>query len=246
MVLTTEQRQLLEGDPERAQRNLPLLGWGSVGDSCPDHFVERILEIRQALVEKRSVPAPSRNYVAGAEQRSLASRAFGFAKRIFRSEDSELRDRLAKQARRISADAIIARSNEILLQEAIDQNESPEGFRRRLAAIDLRAGFALGVEAASEDGGQVSEGGTPTLRCPGQTLTASKSDHEKAAIAHNVRAYRSGTSKEAAIRHLDASTRHRQAAENLTQEYASKALLACKRSWENPDDEDDDKDEYEN
>jgi len=167
MVLTTEQRQLLEGDPERAQRNLPLLGWGSVGDSCPDHFVERIIEIRQAIVEKRAVPAPSRSYVAGAEQRSLESRAFGFAKRIFRSEDSELRDRLAKQARRISDDCVRARANEILLEEA-------------------RAGFALGVEAASEDGGQVSEGGTPTFRCKATSTSSTAEEHRYSARVHRV------------------------------------------------------------
>jgi len=166
MVLTNEQRQLLEGDEERSARNLPRLGWGDA-TTAPEWAKARILEVRQAIVEKRSVPAPSRDYVAGAEKRSLASRAFGFAKRILRSEDSELRDRLAKQARRIHDDCIIARANQILLEEA-------------------RAGFALGVEAASEDGGQVSEGGTPTLRCKATSTSSTAEEHRYSARVHRV------------------------------------------------------------
>jgi hypothetical protein len=51
--------------------------FGFVGVSqAPEWAANRIAEIRHAIVEKRAVPAPSREYVRAAEQRSLANRTF--------------------------------------------------------------------------------------------------------------------------------------------------------------------------
>jgi hypothetical protein len=104
MELTTEQRVLLEGDSQRAQRDLPLLGWGDATDA-PDWAKQRILEIRSAIVEKRSVPSPSREYVAGAERRSAA---LGFVHRLFpsRNEDIELRAKAQSLGEQIRRDAV--------------------------------------------------------------------------------------------------------------------------------------------
>lgn len=105
MELTNEQRQLLEGDEERAARNLPKLGWASAA-SAPDWAKQRILEVRSAIVEKRSVPAPSREYLAGAERRSAS---LGFANRLFptrRNEDAELRAKAARLGEEIRRDAV--------------------------------------------------------------------------------------------------------------------------------------------
>jgi len=86
MQLTNEQRVLLEGDAQRAQRNLPLMGW-SDATTAPDWAKERILEIRSAIVEKRSVPAPSGRYIAAAERRSLTAighTAIDFGRKLFK------------------------------------------------------------------------------------------------------------------------------------------------------------------
>jgi hypothetical protein len=70
-MFTPEQMQLLEGDERRAQRNLPRLGFGDA-TTAPAWAQARIVEIRQAVVENRAVPPPSREYIASCEQRSAA------------------------------------------------------------------------------------------------------------------------------------------------------------------------------
>jgi hypothetical protein len=53
-------------------------------ETAPAYFRARILEVRRAIVEKRSVPAPTREYIAGAEQRSmLAAAALRHVTRLF-------------------------------------------------------------------------------------------------------------------------------------------------------------------
>jgi hypothetical protein len=53
-------------------------------ETAPSYFRARILEVRRAIVEKRSVPAPTREYIDGAEQRSmLAAAALRHVTRLF-------------------------------------------------------------------------------------------------------------------------------------------------------------------
>jgi hypothetical protein len=71
--MTPEQRQLLEGDEKRAERKLPRLGFGDA-TTAPPRMQARIVDIRQAILAKRPVPAPSSEYRSQAEQ---------FAKNLF-------------------------------------------------------------------------------------------------------------------------------------------------------------------
>jgi hypothetical protein len=184
MNLTTEQRQLLDGDEARAQRNLPLLGWGDA-TGAPDWVKTRVLEIRSAIVEKRSIPAPSHDYVAGAERRSAA---LGFSQRLFPALNEDLRTKAVRLGAQIKADYIIAAANQILLKEARERafqnNESPEGFRRRLERIDQRAGGGLEVQSPGLDARPGSTPDTDAIRCVGGSFSASREDHLKAADAH--------------------------------------------------------------
>jgi len=84
MNLTTEQKaELLMGDEQRAARKLPRHGFADASSADP-HFQERILEIRQAIIEKRSAPPATRSYVAAAETRSaLVRNVVASAKKLF-------------------------------------------------------------------------------------------------------------------------------------------------------------------
>jgi len=83
------------------ERRAELLTWGGYGDAsrAPLWAQQRILEIRQAIVENRAVPPPSRQYVAEAEQRSLAQKATGFVRRLSPKRQTE-EQRLAETAKR--------------------------------------------------------------------------------------------------------------------------------------------------
>jgi hypothetical protein len=104
-TLTVEQRaELLMGDDERAVRNLPKLGWADA--SCAPAWAQaRILEVRSAIVESRPIPAPSREFIAGAEQRSAA---LAFASRLFptRRNEEDLRVKAARLGEQIRQDAV--------------------------------------------------------------------------------------------------------------------------------------------
>ena len=52
-------------------------GFIAIPSSCPSRFANRIAECRAALLEGRSIPAPSREYRAAAE------RAMAVEKRLF-------------------------------------------------------------------------------------------------------------------------------------------------------------------
>jgi len=173
MTLTTEQRQLLEGDVERAQRNLPLLGWGSAL-TAPDWVQKRILEIRSAIQEKRSIPAPSALYVREAEQRSATLRnAMRFAKRLFMQDNSR---------------EAIARRNGLTMDQLLDA-ELRDQVRRQ--ATELRIGTGAGPGDAGfgrgEDGGQSADP-QYLFRCTANSTGTSREEHRAAAYAHrNVR-----------------------------------------------------------
>jgi hypothetical protein len=104
MQLTVEQRHLLEGDEKRDARKAPRLGFADA-TSAPDWAQTRILQIRSAIVEKRSIPAPSRAFIAGCEQRSLAQRqAAPVVKPIVDVELEALKQRAFKLGQVILAD----------------------------------------------------------------------------------------------------------------------------------------------
>ena len=62
-------------------------GWADASNA-PDWAKNRILEIRNAIVEKRSVPAPSSTYLAEAEKRFV--NASTFLHRLFPSRRNEI------------------------------------------------------------------------------------------------------------------------------------------------------------
>lgn len=74
--MNPEQRLLLEGDEKRHARQLPTMGFGDATDA-PPRFAARIVEIRQAILAGRPIPAPS------AEYRALAARAQAITQRLF-------------------------------------------------------------------------------------------------------------------------------------------------------------------
>ena len=95
MNFTVEQRNLLDGDETRKERREKPLGFADAS-TAPDWAKVRLIQIRSAIVEGRAVPEPSRAFIAGCEQRSLAAK-----KVVVSSEDAELRRRLAVQAEEI-------------------------------------------------------------------------------------------------------------------------------------------------
>lgn len=120
-MITPERRAaLLEGSR---------FGLPTVSETCPKHFADRIVEVRQALVEKRAEPAPSREYVRAAEQRcALLERTGKFVRNLWpvrkpivatveqiakrngipveRLQDAELRIKAAKLGEEIRAEKI--------------------------------------------------------------------------------------------------------------------------------------------
>jgi hypothetical protein len=90
-------------------------GWGSA-ETAPIWAQARIVEIRRAVVSKKSIPAPSRSFIAGCEKRALERRA------------------LAQPARRRSlddnSDAAIAKRNGITVEAIQDAR-----IRLRLKAL---------------------------------------------------------------------------------------------------------------
>ena len=72
-MITAEQKLLLEGDDAREQRHELRMGFGDA-TGAPPRMQERIVEIRTALMEKRSIPAPSAQYIQ--EARAFASQLF--------------------------------------------------------------------------------------------------------------------------------------------------------------------------
>lgn len=135
MQLTIEQRQLLEGDEKRAQRNAPLMGW-SDASRAPDWAKERIIQIRSAIVEKRAIPAPSGTYIAAAERRSLTAigrTAVAFGKKLFSPSKPSLREdpewqRTVQAAFRLLADNARAEEQRKAEDERISREVSAELF----------------------------------------------------------------------------------------------------------------------
>jgi len=165
-----------------------------------------------------------------------ARQALSFEQQIFLRTGKEyvspqqLQARLVIQQEKINADRIIARANEILLAEARARGEandcSDAALRRQLARIEERAGGALTVQG-------------PAPRCVAGSMTATREDHERAAVAHSVLAGRCTDSKSAS-RHYQAMHDHRLCAENnLQQEYASAAIRSCRDSFDEDDEEKD-------
>ncbi len=162
-------------------------------ETAPEPYRTRILEIRSALVAKKPVPAPSREFIIGAEQRSAA---LSFSQRLFPNRNESLQAKAARLGALIKADYINAHAHEIILED----------WAKRLHAANLRAGYALNVEAPgprSEDGGQPSDP-TASLRCKAKTAA----EHRAAAERHRVIAQRSYTSARSADLHYTAQDLH--------------------------------------
>jgi hypothetical protein len=187
-------------------------------ETAPEPYRTRILEIRSALVAKKPVPAPSREFIAGAEQRSAA---LNFAHRLFPNRNEDLRAKAARLGELIRADFINAHASEIVLED----------WAQRAVAANVRAGYALNVEAPgprSEDGGQVSEGGTPSLRCKAATAD----EHRAAAERHRILAQRSQTSAKRADLHYTAQDAHLACADDIDDEdCADRCAAFCRASF---------------
>lgn len=122
MEMTQERRELLlRGFEAKAY---------STGDSpmftdvrnAPKWAQDRIVEVRAALVEKKPVPPPSRDFIQGCERRSAVAATFErtqrrvpnphalteqqLAEARLRLEDSRLREKAEAQGRLISAQQI--------------------------------------------------------------------------------------------------------------------------------------------
>lgn len=128
--------ELLQDTPENRSH-----GFISVGTNCPAWAQARILEVRSAIVEKRTIPAPSREFIAGCEQRSaLAARSVKFVNRLFptprrdqRCYEDILEDRLRKRAARLAAEI---RADERRLQAAAEARRLRELEEERQREID--------------------------------------------------------------------------------------------------------------
>jgi hypothetical protein len=84
------------GNKEQLMSNTELLqenrsrGW-CAAVTAPKWAQERILEIRNAIVNKREIPPASRAFNEGCERRSMGQRAVDFGRKLFRSApDAEL------------------------------------------------------------------------------------------------------------------------------------------------------------
>jgi len=107
-------------------------GW-ACATSAPPHFAARIIEIRRALLEKRSIPAPSRAYVKEAELRyALATPAVRKANIIPAPIIDPLRQKLAEQAERIRVD-------DIMIAKAVYLDKKDNKFYRDFVAEERQA-----------------------------------------------------------------------------------------------------------
>jgi hypothetical protein len=125
MEFTVEQRHLLQGDETREGRKEKCLGFGDA-TLAPDWAKARIIQVRSAIVERRAIPAPSRAFIAGCEQRSIAQRhAVPVVKR-----DDEL-EALKRKAHG---------QGQVIFGEQRRAREEADARRRRAAALlnDIR------------------------------------------------------------------------------------------------------------
>jgi formate dehydrogenase maturation protein FdhE len=82
-------------------------------ESAPPHFAARICEIRSAILEKRPVPGPSRDFIEGAERRSaLATPAVRKSNYPGVKIELSLSERLLVQAYQIRKDNEAYRKSE--------------------------------------------------------------------------------------------------------------------------------------
>lgn len=193
-------------------------GWESAL-TAPPRFAARIIEVRRALLEKRSVPAPSREYVHEAELRYAA------APRYIRKVNplpapllsrNELLRKALRQAEQIAKD--FGRDPAAELKAARLSNRVDEMF------ADAKAGRTLRF-----DGGQAADP-QQLLRC--SSMTASRQDHEWGAKAHINIARKICDRKEsgwqdAADRHYRAADAHQSVIDANDDNYADRCGRAC-------------------
>jgi HK97 family phage prohead protease len=122
------------------------------------------------------------------------------------------------------------REREMRAEDELFSDLSAAGTERLRREFERRAGGGLTVQGPGLDARPGATPDTDAIRCVGGSLTATREDHEKAAIAHSVCASKS-KDLASAERHYHAMTQHRKAAESLTEEAASLALRACNQSW---------------
>ncbi len=202
-------------------------GWYSA-ETAPAWAKERILEIRSAVVAKRPIPAPSRQFIEGCEKRAALAASTTRHIRTLPPTKQSLEQqfiaangydpmlpkyRAARQAVEIQRDALVAQIAEKrrAADNALWNDFSPEGTESLRREV-VKRGITL-----AEDG--------PGFDCPASSVSASKDDHERAAEEHRCLARRCQSSEDY-VKHLDAAEAHDAAAKDLRK--ASTAVAACR------------------
>jgi hypothetical protein len=185
-------------------------GW-ACATSAPPRFAARIIEIRQALADKKPIPQVS------AEYRSAAAIAYRPTVRNIHSQAPlSMRELLAKAAR-----------------QAVEINAGR--YEHELAAARFSNRVDDMIVTVKRGGNPFEEQRTAkqTLRCG--SLTSSREDHEYGVEAHANIARRLCTEKREdgwaarADAHFGASEAHRAAAADPTPDNCGKAVVACQR-----------------
>jgi hypothetical protein len=179
--------------------------------TAPLRFQQRIIEIRRAKLEKRPVPAPSRDYTVEAERRSaIATHAV--------RKSNVIPVVVLPLSSKVLADAYDLRKAREAAARALDQRVTD-------AFAAVRAGRNPFEEERYQSG--QSEDPQQTMRCRGGSLSASVEDHEAACLSHREMAKRC-KDMESGCRHHTAADAHRDAADHpATVDYQIRALTAC-------------------
>src|SRR5260370_3143982 len=137
MELTEKQRtELWMGHEKGAAAKLPVL-WVGDATTSPKWAQDRIIQIRQAIVERRSAPAPSAEYRAAAETRSALVRgAVNLAKKIF-TVGRPVVDTLEARAKRNGLTVAQLESADLRLK-AKEQSEAIRRDRAYVTALEIR------------------------------------------------------------------------------------------------------------
>jgi hypothetical protein len=195
-------------------------------ESAPPHFAARICEIRSAILEKRPVPGPSRDFIEGAERRSaLATPA---ARRVNTLPASMLTETLQqtidRQARQIRAD-----------REAMER-----AAKVREMLTDFSAVGQDNFRHYVEDRVQGGQPATPDYQMRCGSMSSSADDHAWGTSAHCVlarKAFDDGD-RSLAERHYEAAECHRAVGSPDTPDYQVRifrAVAACQATTEKDD-----------
>jgi hypothetical protein len=103
--MTPEQRQLLDGDERRSDRNLPRMGWADA-TTAPPRFAERVAEIRQCLQAGLRIPPPSAEYRAAVERAQAVEQRLFPQQRAKQHAETTTRTRVDNLRRQLDAASI--------------------------------------------------------------------------------------------------------------------------------------------